>query len=345
MQSRRVFLINSAANLTAFATGGTLTMFGKKELKQAVQDEPAEVINDQKQSSKSENPRTVFANNAADFTLGGTLGILIKKVIEKSISLKRLNRDLSSVISKLQNLEKNDLPAIENALQIFVRSEGINELPVSDDTVKSIQGLINAISIHVSSQSRAIQPFLVELQKLRVAMTQPFIEQLQSGGDINTATKGAVFEALRSNKLTEYLETTIVNALHNTGAGERIGKNTVESISKKDLVDEDGYVALRQTVTGILKGEEFTKAMSYATASAVTEYGIVDKLADALSDEFKVSLKDNEAAMTALKEALNKALGSNNVSATLAEEFVSNLQRALHERSKSNLHSKVKSDV
>lgn len=326
MQTRRVFLFDGLINLAVFATSGGLVMVGKEKVEKIIQP--------QKQDADTPGLPANTINHATDFALGGVLGIALRKVIEKSINLNRLNKELSSVVSKLQQLENNDLVGIERTLQAFVHGKGIKyEVNKDSNIVESIQGLVGAILIHVDSHNKAVQPFLEELQKLRNAVAQPFIEQLQSGGEVNTATKEAVIQVLRSKKLTEYLETIIVNALNKSGAGEEISKNTVNSIAKKDLISTDGDIALKQTITKILSSDQFREALAYTTCNAVTEYDIVDKLAEALSDEFRICLKNNDLGLTALKNALSDALSHNTVSERLVKELIVSLQRALDKSS------------
>ncbi|MBI1858196.1 MAG: hypothetical protein HYR97_03680, partial [Candidatus Melainabacteria bacterium] len=111
MQTRRVFLCN-VLDFATVALSGTLVTIGKDQINRAAREE---------ESKQSENPVVVpikhtdkvglpaiTVNHATDFALGGALGLMIKKVIEKSTKLSKVNRELSFVIGKLQKLENDD---------------------------------------------------------------------------------------------------------------------------------------------------------------------------------------------------------------------------------------------
>ena len=316
MQARRAFLFKAALNSAAIATGGSLVVAGKEQVKEKI-DKQA--------------PKEPPIGQAIDFAFGGTLGFVTKTAIQQSIGLiglKRVNKKLASAVSELQKLEKNDLPGIERTLKDFVAKEGIIYKPNQDcNLTESITGLLNAILIHVNARSKAVQPFLEELQGLREAIAQPFTKQLQSGGDVDAATRDAVIQVLRSKRLTEYLITVIVNALNASGAGEKIGTNTVNSLAKEDLISDDAVVALRETVVKVLKSEQFVEALQSSTSNVVFEYDIADKLAKAIARKFKTSL--NGMVLPALKEALNKAIDNSEVAKNLAEKVVEKLQQLL----------------
>lgn len=360
MQTRRAFLFNGVTNFATFVAGGSLVVAGKEKVKEVVKNYNEDLNVEKLQAQESENlaivPKehtsrvglpNITVNHATDFTLGGVLGLAVKKVIMGSIKLKRVNKELSSTVSKLQQLEKNDLPGIEKTLQEFVRNEGIRyEASKDSNIVESIQHLLGAILIHISSHNKAVQPFLEELQKLRIAFSQPFTEQLQSGGDVSAATKGAVIEVLRSDKLTEYLVTVVVRALQNSGAGEKIGKNTVDSLAQKDLISDDGVIALKQTITSVFKSNSFLEALTYAISTEITEYDTADRLVKALLRKFKNGLQDNDPDLVALRNALATALKSEGVSEklnaavcnavadpTIAKELVTALIKFLGEKS------------
>ena len=260
--------------------------------------------------------------------------------------MKQTNKELSTTVSKLQQLEKNDLPGIEETLKEFIRNNGIRYAANKDSNlVESILGLVSAISIHVSSQNRSVQPFLDELQRLRTAFSQPFIERLQYGSDIDTATNQAVIQVLRSDKLVQYLETIVVNALQSSGAGEKIGKNTVDSLSQKDLLDDSGTAAFKQTLAETLKSKPVREALEYAVGNEMTEYGITTRIVKVLMHQFKTGLQDSDPELIAFKNALAEALKSEGVSKklndalcnaltdpNLAKEFAKVLQKPLSEK-------------
>lgn len=322
MATRRAFLFNSLANLATFAASGSLVTVGKGRVNEVIhnynQEVPPHPTNVQK---KSEEPQKQgLENPAIDFTLGGGLGVAIKKVVEKSIKLKRVNKELSSIVSRLQQLKDNDLAGMKEILQRFVNEEGIRyEANKDNDLIGSIRGLLDAILIHVTSQKKAVQPFLQELQELRKAIAPPFIKQLENG-DTNAVIQQAGIEALRSGKLTEYLGTIVINALESDGAGKRIGKNIADSLEKRNLVSDDGVVALRQILIDIFKSKPFVTALTEASSIAVGEYGVADKLVDALVERFlDIRIREDDTNLVALKDALKKALESDNVAEALAE--------------------------
>ncbi len=327
MQTRRVFL-SGLINLATFATSGGLVVAGKEKGKVVLQEpeNPAIVL---KEAPDTVNSPVITFDRASDFTLGGVLGVAVKKVIEKSIKLKQVNKELSATVSKLQKLEKNDLPGIKKTLEEFIEKEGIRyEANRDSNLAESILGLINAISIHVSSQNKSVKPFLEELQKLREAMAVPFTKQLQSGGEVDAATKGVVIEVLRGKKLTEYLETTVVNALKDSGVGDKIGKHTVNSLARVDLISDEGEVALRQTITKILGEPRFVEALTYTACYGVTEYGIVDDLIEALTKKFRTCLQDDDVE-AALKKTLIDAISDKGMADQLAQDFIVQLQMVL----------------
>ena len=320
MQTRRVFLFNGLTNLATFAASGGLVAVGNEKAK--------EIIVVEERPAPSGSPVITF-DRASNFTLGGVLGVAVKKVIEKSIKSKQLNKELSATVSKLQKLEKNDLPGIKSTLEEFVEKEGIQYHPNKDgDLVESILGLINAISIHVSSQNKSVQPFLEELQKLREAMAGPFTQQLQSGDNIDAALRQARLDVLRTEKLKDYLATTIVNALESSGVGDKIGKHTVDSLAKVDLISDEGEVALRQTITEIIRSKPFIDALAYTACYGVSEYGIVDDFIEALTKKIRTCLQDEDVE-AALKKTLTDAISDKGMADQLAQEFIAQLQRSL----------------
>ncbi len=321
MQIRRVFVLNGLVNLAIFAASGGLVTAGKEQIERGVKN-----YNERRTTTKQEPKHTevvlkepvelpININYVTDFAIGGLLGIAVKKVIEKNIKLNVVNKRLSSTISKLQKLENDDLPGIERTLQEFVRSEGIRyEARQNGNLIESIQDLLNAILIHVDSQNRSVKPFLDELQKLRIAIAQPFTEQLQDDSNIDAAVREAIVQSLKGNDLIKYLETTIVNALRNSGADKIIGKNTVSSLEKKDLINDDGVTALKQAMLEVFKSPSFIEALNYSLCANVTEYDTADKLMRALLHRFKISLQDNDPDLIALKDAIGEALKNRKIS-------------------------------
>lgn len=306
MQTRRAFLFNGLTNLAIFTASGGLVTTGKTQVEKRVKDfnERRNITN-----QEPEHPAGLFINHVTDFALGGVLGIAVKKAIEKSIKLNGVNKQLSLTVGKLQKLENNDLPGIERTLKEFVRSEEIRyEARTNGNLVESIQDLLNAILIHVDSQNRSVKPFLDELQKLRIAIAQPFTEQLQDPSNMDAAVKEAIVQALKGDGLIAYLETTIVNALKNSGADKVMGKNAVSSLEERDLISDDGVAALKQAMIEVFKSPSFAEALNYSLCTNVTEYDTADKLMKALLRRFKISLQDNDPDLIALKDAIGEAL-------------------------------------
>lgn len=327
--ARRSFLVNSAVNLTAVITGGSLVLVGKDQLKEKFDKQEPEA---QKKS---------LVNQTTDFALGGGLGFVAKKALEKSLKLKHLNKELSSTISKLQKLENNDLPGIEKILKDLIEREGIRYESKSSDSVESISNLLNAVLIHVESQ----RPYLEELRILRMTFAQPFADKLEQGVNFNAATNETMIHVLRSDKLTEYLATVITNALNVSGAGERIGKNTVDSLTKEDLVSDDGVRAFKQTVTKVLGSDSSEEALKYAMSSEIVECDTAGRLMNSLLRKYKTGLQDNDPDMIALKnlfagalkdeavsEKLTRAVCSVVADPNLAKEFAKRLLRAFSEK-------------
>lgn len=347
MRTRRAFLVDVAT----FFTCGGLVAAGKKGVKEAAKklEEPksAEPENHPIVQNQTSLPVTIV-EHAADFTLGGILGVAVKKIITQNIRLKGVNRERASILSKLQQLENTDLPGIEKILQEFVRSEGIRyEANNESNRVQSILRLLDVILVHVSSQSKATKPFLEELTRLREALAPHFVEQLKSGGDVNVATQEAVIQVLKSKELTNYLVGIVIQALESSGAGQKIGENTVKSFTKQDLVNEDGVIALRQTIVSVFQSNTFMEALAYAIGAEVTECDTGHRLVNALVRKFKDStVQDNDPDLIALRNAFAQALGSEGVSeklntavcnavgdANVARELVSVLQRSLGKKS------------
>lgn len=337
MQLKRVFLSNVLINLAIFAAGGSLVTAGKEQVKHL------EGLQEPKRDTSKVALPAITINHTIDFALGGALGITILKVIAGSIKLKRIKKELSSTISKLQQLETNDLPGIKNALEEFVRSEGIRyEASENLSLTESTLHLIDTVSTHVSSHNKAIQPFLEELQKLRAAFAQPFIDQLQQGGDVDAATKDAVMQVLRSVRLTEYLETVVLNALQESGAGEKIGANTISSLIQKDLVGDGGVVVLRETIADVFKSKQIIEALAYAIGNQITEYNTADIIVRSLMRRSKDTSQNSDPDLVALRSALANAINSEGVSDKLnaamhkvladpstVREFVRVLQKSL----------------
>ena len=343
MQTRRAFLFNGLVNIAAFATGGTLAVNGKKQFKKAVKSLEGS------QGHDTENPVTVpkesTVDAAADFVIGGVLGLVAKIAIEKSIELKHTNKGLSAVVSKLQQLDKNDLPGIERTLQEFVRKEDIRyETNKDSDRIKSISGLLEAILIHVDSQKKAVQPFLDELKMLRGAITEPFIRQSQSV--VDQAIKEASVESFKGENLKKYLGTTIINALQSSGAGEKIGKNAANYLEGINLVSEDGVTAAKLAVTEALGSDEIREAFKYGMSNEITEFDIAGRLMRALVHKYKISLQDDDPDLVAFKHKLAEAFESEGVSKNLsaaicaaladpnmAKELIKIRQQSLSEKS------------
>ena len=317
MQTRRTFLLNSLTNLATFTVGGGLIIAGKEQIKEIATKLENPTTIPKEPTDKTTLP-TITINHTTDFALGGVLGLAVKKVAVEIIKSKQLNKELSSTVKKLQQLENTDLPGIKKALQEFVGNEDIKyEINKDSDLVQSILGLVDAISIHVNAHNKTIQPFLEELQKLRTALSQPFTEQLQRGGDVDIATKEAVIQVLRSDKFTECLETTVINALQKSGVGDDIGKHTASSLAQKDLVSDDGVIALQQTIVEVFRSRPFMEALSYAISAEITEYDIADRLMDTLLYKLKNSVQDDDADLVAFKNSLADVLRSEGVSEKL----------------------------
>ncbi len=329
MQTRRVFLFNGLVNLATFTVSGSLVMAGKEHIKEEVkpnegpgqQESENPALIPKKHSDKVRLPSNTV-NHAADFALGGTLGLVVKKVIEKSTKLNRVNKELSSIISKLQKLENNDLPGIERTLKEFVEKEGIRyETRNSSNSIGSIVSLLDAILIHVNSYKKATQPYLEELQKLRIAFAGPFIEQLQNVGNVDAATREAAIQVLRSDKLIEYLATTIVNALQSTGAGNGIGINIASSLEGKDLLSNDAVIALKQVVIEVMRSNQVREALGYSIGANITEYDVAERLMETLLHRYKISLQDDDPDLIALKKAIAEALKKEDVSKKLGDAY------------------------
>ncbi len=312
MQTRRTFLFDGLVGLATFTVSGGLVTAGKKQVEKRVKD-----FNERRNTTSQEpkhpevalKEHSISINHVTDFALGGVLGIAVKKVIEKSIKLNGASKQLSLTVGKLQQLENDDLPGIERTLKEFVRNEGIrHEARNNGNLVESIQGLLNAILIHVDSQNRSVRPFLDELQKLRIAIARPFTEQLQDATKMDAAVKEAIVQALKGDGLITYLETIIVNALKNSGADKIIGKNTISSLEERDLISDDGVAALKQAVIGVFKSPSFLEALNYSLCTNVTEYDTADKLMKVLLRRFKISLQDNDPDLIVLKSAIGEAL-------------------------------------
>ncbi len=327
MQTRRAFLFNSAANVITFAASGSLVITGKEKAQEAIKNYK------QERTPPEVGLPIITVNHTADFALGGVLGLAIKKIVEQkmklsqeSIKLKQLNKELSSTVSKLQKLEDDDLPSIEKILEEIVRKKIIPyEVNKNSNTTESILGLLNAIFIYTDSQEKAVQPFIEEVQKLREAFTQPFTKQLQSDTDIDAVIKEAKIEALRTEKLIQYISTVTIKALDRDGSGEKMGKKLADSLLKQDLVNDAVITALRQTLIDVIKSSPFITAFTEAISTAVTEYGTAYKLVDSIVEEFQDSkIPDDDPCLLALKNGLKNALESDDVSKKLCE-IVSNI--------------------
>ena len=305
MQTRRAFLVNGAVNLIAVAVGGTLVVTAKEQVKEKIDKQIPEV------------PKKPTISQATDFALGGTLGFITKKVIEKSIGLKRVNKELTSTVSKLQKLEKNDLTGIEKTLQEFVRNEGIRyEANKDNNLIDSITGLLNAILIHVNAQ----KPYLEGLQKLGDAFAQPCAEVLLHDGNIDNAIQTANNEAFRGSRLAHYIEDIIIRAFERNGIGEEIGRRTVDSLAetvKECTISDDIVIAFKQTITEALQSRPFIEAVTYAMSAGMTEYDIAYKLVRHLLQKFKISLKSNDPDIIALKDTIAESIKSKVVSKQL----------------------------
>lgn len=296
--TRRDFFVKGSINLAAIAAGGSLVTVAKEQIKEKF-DKQA--------------PEATPVNQVTDFTIGGALGLTLKKVVEKSIQLKHLNKELSSTVSKLQKLEKTDLPGVERTLKDFVEKEGIIRYESNNNPVESILGLLNAVLIHADSQ----KPYLDELKKLRTVFAEPFANKLEHGGDLNTAMNEAMIHFLRSNKLTEYMVTVIINALNASGAGEKIGGNTIDSLVKENLVSRDGVAAFKETVTKALGSDSTKEALEYAISAEIIELRTAGRIMNSLLRKYKTGLKDNDPDMVALKGLFAKALTNATVPAEL----------------------------
>lgn len=300
IQTRRAFL----SNLLAVLAGGGLTVGGKKQLKRVVEE--SQGSQEHHPDSSATVPKQHTIEDAADFTIGGTLGFAVKKAVDKSIDLKHTEEVLSYVTRKLQNLKELDLPCIERTLREFVRKEGIPYREVDnnpDNPTTSIKNLLDAILIYADAQ----KPYLDELRKLRVALTQSLLEQLQHNGDI---AKESIIQALGTKEFTEYISTLFINALKADGTGEQIFQDIVESIKGKDLLDDKGINALRQTVTDAFGSKSVLDALAYALSAVMIEYNMTDKLAKIYLRKLRGCLQDNDPDMAALKNLLVEALKS-----------------------------------
>lgn len=344
MQTRRSFLYSGAVNLATFAVGGSLVVAGKEQAKQAVRNynqnktENLNADNSNRQNNDEElavvskdatdkvGLPVVTVNHATDFALGGLLGIGVKKVVTSSIKLKRLNKELSSTVKELQQLEDEDLPKVENTLRTFVTREGIHYDSRNDNSlVESIRGLLDAILIHINSHKKASQDFIDELQKLREVVAEPLVKQLSHAGETSTdsAAKEALIQVLRSSKLTQYLETTVVNALENNeDASTRIGENIVNSLAEKDLVSDEGVNAIKQTLNEALTSESVSEKLSTVVSNAISESDFAESLINAIAEKLKgLPIQDGDSALTAFKNALKNALESDDFSEALGKDM------------------------
>src|SRR3989338_1813590 len=297
--TRRAFF-ERIVDLAAIAAGGSLVINGKKQLKRLQEHIPENPI---------PVPEKFTIEDAVDVTLGGTLGFVTKKMIEKNINLKHTNETLSTVVSKLQKLEESDLPNIEGTLKEFIKKEDIAYTANSDsDLVISIRNLLDAILIHIDAHKKAAQPYLEELQKLRAALTQSLIEQLQhNSGDI---AKEGIIQASRTKEFTEYISTLFINALKADGIGEQIFKDIAKSIKGKDLLSAEGLAALRKSVADASGSKPVLEAATSALSSEIIEYNIIDRIVKIYLRKLKGSLQDNDPDIVAFKNLLIKA--SNN---------------------------------
>lgn len=322
MQTRRAFL-STVADLATFAVGGSLVSIGKDQISKDNQARNIANKGTEKQELENTNkikPHVVTVNRATDFAIGGVLGITVKKAVEKSTRLNRVNKELSVTISKLQKLENDDLPGIEKTLKEFAQKEGIIHETASSNVAGSITSLLDAILIHIKSYKEASQRYLEELQKLRTALSGPFIEQLRNDSNADAATKEAVVKALSSDKLTDYLGTAIVNALEKTGAGNRISTKIATSLEGQDLLSTDAIVALKQVVIEVMKSTEIKEAFQYAVGTNITEYDIAERLMRILLNKYKLSLQKDDPDLIALKDAIAKALQKEDVSKKLLDQ-------------------------
>lgn len=351
LYTRRAFL----GDLVTGATSGILIMAGVELAEDAVKKSnqnrnpaPKEELQRKEEENLAIVPKEytdkvrlpiIKVSHAAGFTLGGGLGVAAKKIIEAKIKLKqkdkeldRVNKELLATISELQKLEKTDLPGIERILKEFIRKEGIIYEADNDvSLVTSIRGLSGAILIYVDAHKKAVQPFLEEWQKLRDAIAGPFIEQLKRGVAIDaTETNRRV---VTSDKIIAIIVDAVAVALKNDHVNAILGKNLAYSIAEQDLLSGDGIIALKESVAKILRGDPFTEALTDTACTAINEYDIVDKLANAIGNQFEVILQDNASSLVDLKDKLNLALEDSGVPKELAEKFVNRLQKALSKKS------------
>ncbi len=344
MQTRRSFLYSGAINLATFAVGGSLVVAGKEQAKQAIRnynrketeepnagdqarqkhDEDLAVVS--KDATDKVGLPVVTVNHATDFALGGLLGIGVKKIVTSSVRLKRLNGELSSTVKELQQLEDEDLPKVEKTLRTFITREGIHYNSNNDDSlVESIRGSLDAILTHINSHKKASQGFIDELQKLREVVAEPLVKQLSHAGEssADSAAKEALIQVLRSNKLTQYLETIVVNALENNeDAGVKIGTNIVNSLAEKDLISDEAISAIKQTLNGALTSESVSENLGNAINEAINKSSIAEDLVSALETKLNgIAIPDGDSALTALRNALRKTLESDDFSETLGKDM------------------------
>ncbi len=322
MKTRRAFLFNGAVNLAAILAGGSLVLNGKEQFKKAVKNLEGQQEHVPENLQAESKKYTI--DDGADFAVGGTLGFITKKNIEAKIELRqkskesdRVNEELISLASKLQKLEKTDLPGIERILKEFIRKEGITyEADNNADSVTSIRNLFGAILIHVDAYKKAVQSFLEELKMLRGAIVDPFTKQLQNTA-VDAAAQELFINVLRGDKLVECVRTFVIKALHSDATGEKIGKKTVSCLADINPISEAGVVAFKKAVTDILESSPFKEALSETMCTAIIEYNIADKLVSALISKFKISIKDNDPDLIALKNALAESIKCEKASSTL----------------------------
>lgn len=320
MQTSKALLFNGLANVAIFAASGGLTTITLNEVGDVVNKYDRKTITSSEGTNISSLPISI--NHVTNFFLGGALGLALKILIEKSKKLKNVNNELSSTISKLQKLESNDLPVIEKILKDFTQKEGIRyEAHHNSNPAESIISLLDAILIHVNSSKEATRPYLEELQKLRATFAGPFIEQLQNDDNVDIATRDAAVQVLRSDKLIEYLTTTIVNALEKTGAGNRIGINVANSLEGKDLLSNEAVIALKQAVIEVMRSNEVKEALDYSVGANITEYDVAERLMEILLDKYKASLQADDPDLVELKNAIAKALKKDEVGNKLADTY------------------------
>ncbi len=341
MQTRRNFIVSGITNLTTFVMGGGLLAYGRENARHAVKNHnQGDIPNiDPQQEDNVILPKeitntiglpAITIDHAIDFASGGVLGVAATKIISSSFKLQKTNRELASNIKRIQQLEKKDLPGVEKTLREFVEKEGIayceegvrTSRNKEDDLVEDIHNLLYVTLKHIDTEKKAVQPFIEELKAIRKTLAEPIVEQLTRAGSDGSIGRAAFIEVLRTNKLIEYWTSIILEALENNSTGRKIAKNTVGSLVGKDLVGEAGVSAVKQTVTNIFQGNNFSQKLDEAMSSTVGDTGFADGLLNTVGERLKnKGVKEDDPNVLALEGAVTNSLQG--------DSFKENLNRSI----------------